>query len=163
MDRTLVSTWDSQDRNNNWLPYFRYYKTVLYLFLRPFGHSSRPSRRFFLVSLELLVRLLFKGVLYSRASYNSGNTVVFRAFEWGTNYSCSPNFKYSCFPYEHGSIFLNSITTQGTKYFKWSIYCSLLKIYLPYFRYYKTPSNIRRSWIEDAPKGVFVMVFKRFF
>ena len=57
------------------LPYFRYYKTVLYLFLRPFGHSSRPKTRFFLVSLELLVRLLFKGVLYSRASYNSENTV----------------------------------------------------------------------------------------
>ena len=58
------------------LPYFRYYKTVLYLFLRLFGHSSRPRTLFFLVSLELLVRLLFKGVLYSRASYNSGNTVI---------------------------------------------------------------------------------------
>ena len=58
-----------------YVPYFRYYKTPLYLFLRPFGHSSRPKTRFFLVSLELLVRLLFKGVLYSRASYNSGNTV----------------------------------------------------------------------------------------
>ena len=57
------------------LPYFRYYKTVLYLFLRLFGHSSRPRTLFFLASLELLVRLLFKGVLYSRASYNSGNTV----------------------------------------------------------------------------------------
>ena len=57
------------------IPYFRYYKTPLYLFLRPFGHSSRPRTRFFLVSLELLVRLLFKRVLYSRASYNSENTV----------------------------------------------------------------------------------------
>ena len=57
------------------LPYFRYYKTALYLFLRLFGHSSRPRTLFFLASLELLVRLLFKGVLYSRASYNSGNTV----------------------------------------------------------------------------------------
>ena len=58
-----------------YVPYFRYYKTVLYLFLRLFGHSSRPRTLFFLASLELLVRLLFKGVLYSRASYNSGNTV----------------------------------------------------------------------------------------
>ena len=58
-----------------YIPYFRYYKTVLYLFLRLFGHSSRPRTLFFLASLELLVRLLFKGVLYSRASYNSGITV----------------------------------------------------------------------------------------
>ena len=29
------------------LPYFRFYKTVLYLFLRPFGHSSTPKTRFF--------------------------------------------------------------------------------------------------------------------
>ena len=61
---------------SKYLPYFRYYKTVLYLFLRLFGHSSRPRTLFFLASLELLVRLLFKGVLYSRASYNSGNTVI---------------------------------------------------------------------------------------
>merc|ERR1712208_280924 len=58
-----------------YIPYFRYYKTVLYLFLRPFGASFRPRTRFFLASLELLVRLQFKGVFYSRASYNSGNTV----------------------------------------------------------------------------------------
>ena len=37
--------------------------------------AFRPRTLFFLASLELLVRLLFKGVLYSRASYNSGNTV----------------------------------------------------------------------------------------
>ena len=58
------------------IPYFRYYKTPLYLFLRPFGASFRPRTRFFLASLELLVRLLFKGVFYSRASYISGNTVL---------------------------------------------------------------------------------------
>merc|ERR1712051_1114093 len=65
------STFDSHHFQ---VPYFRYYKTPLYLFLRLFGHSSRPRTLFFLASLELLVRLLFKGVLYSRASYNSGNT-----------------------------------------------------------------------------------------
>ena len=70
---TYLTKFMSQNFN---IPYFRYYKTPLYLFLRPFGHSSRPKTRFFLVSLELLVRLLFKGVLYSRASYNRGNTVI---------------------------------------------------------------------------------------
>ena len=68
-----------------YVPYFRYYKTVLYLFLRLFGHSSRPRTLFFLASLELLVRLLFKGVLYSRASYNSGNTVFRTPFSAATN------------------------------------------------------------------------------
>ena len=37
--------------------------------------ASRPRIRYFLASLELLVRLLFKRVLYSRSSYNSENTV----------------------------------------------------------------------------------------
>ena len=58
------------------LPYSHYYKPPLHLFLRLFGHSSRPRTLFFLASLVLLVRLLFRGVLYSRASYNSGNSVV---------------------------------------------------------------------------------------
>ena len=58
-----------------YIPYSRYYKTPLYLFLRLFGASSRPRPRFFLPSFDLLVRLLFKRVLYSRASYNSEITV----------------------------------------------------------------------------------------
>ena len=58
-----------------YIPYSRYYKPPLYLFLRLFGASSRPRTRFFLASLEFLVRLLFKRGLYSRAAYNSENTV----------------------------------------------------------------------------------------
>ena len=52
-------------------------KPPLYLFLRLFGHFLRPRTHFFLASLELLVRLLFKRGLYSRAAYNSEDTISF--------------------------------------------------------------------------------------
>ena len=42
---------------------------------------------FFLASLEFLVRLLFKRVLYLRASYNSENTVTLKFF-------AAPNYQY---------------------------------------------------------------------
>ena len=37
---------------------------------------------------------------------------------------------------------------------------SLYLEWLPYFRYYKTPWNRRRSWIEDAPKGLLKKEYK---
>ena len=32
---------------------------------------------------------------------------------------------------------------------------------LPYFRYYKKPSNIRPPWIEDGPKALKILEKKR--
>ena len=55
---------------------------VLYLFLRPIGQSSRPRTHFFLASLELLLRLLFKSGLYSRAAYNSENASSLNPIIW---------------------------------------------------------------------------------
>ena len=91
------------------IPYSCYYKTPLYLFLRPFGHSSRPRTRFFQASLVVLVRLLFKRVLYSRASYNSENTVI-SFFTWSLRASIQKSTETK----DDGTlVFLNNLEMMG--------------------------------------------------
>ena len=64
-----------QNCSQFYIQYSHYYKTVLYLFLRLFSLFSQRKIVSQLSQKDLLVRLLFKRVLYWRAFDNSKNTV----------------------------------------------------------------------------------------